>query len=472
MADVIRDVVVRLAVEQQGGGQLKTPQIREAAQGTKDLADNLTKLKDAGKKSSESIQEVAKATKTMADEMGSAAAKGKEVWESMLGQGKAVEEVSEKTTVAGGSLAKFAGIAGVAASAIGLLSSAYVLYQSHLARKRGEDLADRLLKARIESDKLRQSLNLLSKDYDLRAQTSSIRDRAASDPTQAFEANRDRLRIQESQFSNSLGPLRRAERQAGVNASRSGSRLDAIRNRGFFERTIGANDNSQTEEEAREEHQGNLQNQLSAVKTLRDAEVGLGEARAKLIENEISLREQAIKQNEVYAQQLDQAISKQTQVVANTEQGRRSQDIALGGLEGGDIAQLKSILDRVRAGDGDQLGRDSLQFLANKGGPRGQAVAQDILQQRGAAAGQDDLFAGIESAADLSLERLNEHKTRLDELNRTRNEVANEILRGYQAQAEAYGRMADAMQAVHQKQLEHEKTINGILNQISENAAP
>lgn len=60
-------------------------------------------------------------------------------------------------------------------------------------------------------------------------------------------------------------------------------------------------------------------------------------------------------------------------------------------------ARLQSVADRVRGGE--ELSRGDLGFLQRFGGEQGRAIAQNIFQQRGEAAGAGNVFAGISTGA-------------------------------------------------------------------------
>lgn len=80
------------------------------------------------------------------------------------------------------------------------------------------------------------------------------------------------------------------------------------------------------------------------------------------------------------------------------KQKERTFQIQFGMLQQFEQAQLKSIADRLRAGqDINQFEED---FLREKGGEAGANIANARAGRRGAAAGADDVFAGIPDAMD------------------------------------------------------------------------
>lgn len=108
-------------------------------------------------------------------------------------------------------------------------------------------------------------------------------------------------------------------------------------------------------------------------------------------------RDQVDAQKELLAAQL-KSIEAAERDLEIAKQKERTFQIQFGMLQQFEQAQLKSIADRLRAGqDINQFEED---FLREKGGEAGANIANARAGRRGAAAGADDVFAGIPDAMD------------------------------------------------------------------------
>lgn len=153
-------------------------------------------------------------------------------------------------------------------------------------------------------------------------------------------------------------------------------------------------------------------------------------------------RDQLDAQKDLLAAQLKsiEAAEKDLEIAKQKE---RTFQIQFGMLQQFEQAQLKAIADRLRAGQ--DINQFEEQFLREKGGEAGANIANARAGRRGAAAGADDVFAGIPDAMDAAAKSV-------DQLEKVLADLLTELKKGGSA-IEAKARIEAESKAL-QKQYE------------------